>query len=417
MPDDLEPRVLTRTDTSSPDVPGQVEEQARHRRLNPTHLAYLMGPAALLVILLLMRFDLVVRESAWLWLAVFICIPVASLITDVLYRAHPSQVRLHARVAVQAAGGDHGDLSDRLGPGPLGRLRLPGPGERGPRRIPGLADHRPVEPARDRVRAGGHHRGVGCPPMLSIHEANALAVMGAFVLMFIIRMAGATMEQKEDAEASTRLSEDRFRSLIQNSSDMTLVMGTGGMCSYVSPAIEQLLGFEPSRADRPAGHRLRPSRRAGADPGPDGVAIAGLAGDGTRPVPDGAGGRYVARCRGGGRRSTRPPVGGGLCRQCSRHHRTKGVRGPAGPPGAPRSSHRPGQPAADPRPRRADAGPLAADASTRWPPTSSTSTTSRMPTTRSATKPATSCCRPWPAGSPVCCGPATRWAGWAGTSS
>src|SRR3984957_943768 len=82
--------------------------------------------------------------------------------------------------------------------------------------------------------------------MLSIHKANALAVMGAFVLMFIIRMAGATMEQKEDAEASTRLSEDRFRSLIQNSSDVTLVMGSGGLCSYVSPAIEELLGFAPS---------------------------------------------------------------------------------------------------------------------------------------------------------------------------
>ena len=50
--------------------------------------------------------------------------------------------------------------------------------------------------------------------------------MGAFVVLFIIRMAGAAMEKKEDAEASTRLSEDRFRSLIQSSSDVTLVMGT-----------------------------------------------------------------------------------------------------------------------------------------------------------------------------------------------
>ena len=57
------------------------------------------------------------------------------------------------------------------------------------------------------------------------------AVMGAFVLLFIIRMAGAAMEQKEDAEASTRLSEDRFRSLIQSSSDVTLVMGTAAVCT------------------------------------------------------------------------------------------------------------------------------------------------------------------------------------------
>ena len=69
---------------------------------------------------------------------------------------------------------------------------------------------------------------------VACHEANALAVMGAFVLLFIIRMAGATMEQKEDAEASTRLSEDRFRSLIQNSSDATLVMGAGGRAAATS---------------------------------------------------------------------------------------------------------------------------------------------------------------------------------------
>ena len=60
------------------------------------------------------------------------------------------------------------------------------------------------------------------------------------------RMAGATAQQKEEAEASMRLSEDRFRSLIQNSSDTTMVMGAAGVCTYVSPAITELLGFEPT---------------------------------------------------------------------------------------------------------------------------------------------------------------------------
>jgi len=45
------------------------------------------------------------------------------------------------------------------------------------------------------------------PSILSVSQANALALMGAFVLFFIIRMAGATMEQKEDAEATMRLSD------------------------------------------------------------------------------------------------------------------------------------------------------------------------------------------------------------------
>ena len=66
------------------------------------------------------------------------------------------------------------------------------------------------------------------PSFLSLAQANALALMGAFILIFVIRMAGATMEQKERAEASTRLSEDRFRSLIQHSSDATLVIDREG---------------------------------------------------------------------------------------------------------------------------------------------------------------------------------------------
>ena len=63
-----------------------------------------------------------------------------------------------------------------------------------------------------------------------------------------------------------------------------------------------------------------------------------------------------ARRRSGGDQPDGPPVGGRLCRQHSRHHRTQGVRGAAGPPGAARSADRAGQPATDPRSGRADAG-------------------------------------------------------------
>jgi diguanylate cyclase (GGDEF)-like protein/PAS domain S-box-containing protein len=84
------------------------------------------------------------------------------------------------------------------------------------------------------------------PSLLSTSRANALALMGAVVLLFVIRMAGVVMEQKERAETSMRLSEDRFRSLIQNSSDVTMVVDREARLSYVSPVVTQLLGFEPS---------------------------------------------------------------------------------------------------------------------------------------------------------------------------
>ena len=53
----------------------------------------------------------------------------------------------------------------------------------------------------------------------------------------------------------------------------------------------------------------------------------------------------------------------------------------------------------------------------RSPSCSSTSTISRTPTTRWATRRATGCCRRWPAGFRRCCGPATPSAGWVVTSS
>ena len=104
MSDDLQSHLDAGTESWSEDVPSpQSEEESARWRVNPAHVAYLMGPAAFVVILLLMRFNLVVHESAWLWLAVFIAIPAASLVADQVYRSRPTEIRLHARVVVQVA--------------------------------------------------------------------------------------------------------------------------------------------------------------------------------------------------------------------------------------------------------------------------------------------------------------------------
>jgi diguanylate cyclase (GGDEF)-like protein/PAS domain S-box-containing protein len=49
-------------------------------------------------------------------------------------------------------------------------------------------------------------------------------------------------------EAHRRKSEERFRSLIQNSSDVVAVVGTDGVTYYVSPAVERILGYKPQDA-------------------------------------------------------------------------------------------------------------------------------------------------------------------------
>ena len=97
------------------------------------------------------------------------------------------------------------------------------------------------------------------PSELTHAQSTTLTVMGAFMLLFVIRMAGAIMEQKErlmeqkaEAETTLRMSEDRFRSLIQNSSDVTMILDEVGDFRYVSPAIKDLLQYDPEEL---VGHR------------------------------------------------------------------------------------------------------------------------------------------------------------------
>ena len=215
------------------------------RRLNPSLLAYLMGPAALAAILVLMHFNEVAREPVGLWVAIFVAIPATSLTADHLYRVHPSRLRLHARVGIQAAGVTTVIYLTGWGPvlsGAYAFLALENVSHAGSRiwRITAFWSLLGIGAGQLAIAQGW------APSKLSLSETDALALMGAFVLFFIIRMAGATMEQKEEAEAAMRLSEDRFRSLIQNSSDATMVMDEAGDCTYVSPAITELVGLDPA---------------------------------------------------------------------------------------------------------------------------------------------------------------------------
>jgi diguanylate cyclase (GGDEF)-like protein/PAS domain S-box-containing protein len=182
-------------------------------------------------------------------------------VVDHLYSIRPSSARLHLRVAVQAGGVTAVIYLSGWGPVlSLGFafLALENVAHGGSRvwRVTALWSLVGIAVGQLAIWAGW------APSVLPLHQANALAAMGAFVLFFIIRMAGAAMEQKEDAETSTRLSEDRFRSLIQNSSDVTLVIGEGQLCTYVSPAVTQLLGYTPEElVGRPVSEFIHPDER------------------------------------------------------------------------------------------------------------------------------------------------------------
>ena len=234
----------------APEPPVRASPSA-HRRLNPTKLAYLIGPVAFAVVLLLMRLGYAARVSPWLWLGVFVAIIVVNKVADRFYGTHPSMLSLDLRVISQVASVTVAIYLTGWGPvlwAAYAFIALENLARAGSRVW------------RTTLLCSLVGMGIGqfClargwfPSELTKAQSASLTVMGAFVLFFVIRMAGAIMEQnetmmaqKEEAERTLRLSEDRFRSLIQNSSDVTMILGEESVFRYVSPAIKDLLQYEP----------------------------------------------------------------------------------------------------------------------------------------------------------------------------
>ena len=216
----------------------------RGLRMSPAVLAYLMGPPALLTILLLRRLGLVADLPIWSWIVVFAVIPAVSMLTDRIYEHRPTTVVLHLRSAWHVVCVTAVIYLAGWGPvliGAFAFVALENISKIGARawRISGGWSLVAIVVGQVGVWQGWF------PSYLSGAKAQALGVMGTFVLLFVIRMAGATMAQKEQAEASLVDSEDRFRSLVQHSSDTTLVIDADRLVSYASPATMALLGVPP----------------------------------------------------------------------------------------------------------------------------------------------------------------------------
>ena len=75
--------------------------------------------------------------------------------------------------------------------------------------------------------------------------AQAAGILGAQTAVIFIRALGVSVEQRERAEAEVRSREERFRALVQDSSDVVSVVDESGQTRYVSPAIEHLTGLGP----------------------------------------------------------------------------------------------------------------------------------------------------------------------------
>jgi PAS domain S-box-containing protein len=69
---------------------------------------------------------------------------------------------------------------------------------------------------------------------------------GAILVALLVRQYGLeTAHREQQTEEALQRSEQRFRALVQYSSDMTVVLDTQGTVTYVSPAAEEMLGRTP----------------------------------------------------------------------------------------------------------------------------------------------------------------------------
>ena len=73
-------------------------------------------------------------------------------------------------------------------------------------------------------------------------QGHAIAAILAVTALLISRLLGLTVAQREEAERQLRLSEERFRTLIQHSADVVTVTDCSGRITYVSPAVHLVTG-------------------------------------------------------------------------------------------------------------------------------------------------------------------------------
>ncbi|HKH12434.1 MAG TPA: PAS domain S-box protein [Rubrobacter sp.] len=121
---------------------------------------------------------------------------------------------------------------------PAAQARLPGLRDLGPRH-PALAD---LEEANRRIWSSG-----GRPFVreVQVGEGFYQQVISRTPEGGLLRIYATDVTEGRRAQDALRASEERFRSLVQNASDIVLLLAWDGTILYESPAVERMLGFAP----------------------------------------------------------------------------------------------------------------------------------------------------------------------------
>ena len=83
------------------------------------------------------------------------------------------------------------------------------------------------------------------PSYLNVHESHGLAVLVALGTVTTARILGQFVAQREQAETALRLSDERFRALVRDGSEVITLGDASGAISWVSPAALPIMGYRP----------------------------------------------------------------------------------------------------------------------------------------------------------------------------
>jgi diguanylate cyclase (GGDEF)-like protein/PAS domain S-box-containing protein len=228
---------------------GSVAPADASRTLSPSFLAYVVGPIALAVLIVLRQVGLVARAPIWAYVGAVAVAQISGRLVERWPDAPRGTLRLHVRIFVHVFAVTSVAYLSGWGPA-LGMAFA----------FSALADLQ--QSGADAWRAALGWSLTGCivgqllilagfaPSFLDGEQAQTIGLLGAFVFVIAIRMAGAVGEYKEQIERELEAqtveaarSAAHFRSVVENAAEGILTVALDGTIASFNTAAEAMFGW------------------------------------------------------------------------------------------------------------------------------------------------------------------------------
>jgi diguanylate cyclase (GGDEF)-like protein/PAS domain S-box-containing protein len=229
---------------------GSIAPADTSRTLSPSFLAWVVGPIALALLIVLRQVGLVARAPIWAYVGAVAVAQITGRLVDYWPDAPRGTFRLHVRIFVHVFAVTSVIYLSGWGPA-LGMAFA----------FSALADLQQSGAGAWRAVLGWSFAGcvVGqmliladiAPSFLSVAQAQTIGALGAFVFVISIRMAGAVGEYKEQIERELEAqtveaarSAAHFRSVVENAAEGILTVSLDGTIASFNNAAEAMFGWQ-----------------------------------------------------------------------------------------------------------------------------------------------------------------------------